>query len=85
MYGKKALRLAGRFEPPHDLLSSPGGPVRNLRSIIQSLVGTMVDTRGKSLQSRAVASQFIGNKDTRLAALFEQFAKEAVCCLCIAA
>ncbi|MFT5867687.1 MAG: hypothetical protein ACI82I_003451 [Gammaproteobacteria bacterium] len=85
MYGKKALRLAGRFELPHDLFSSPGGPVRNLRSVIQSLVGKMVDTRCQLSEGRPITSQFVGNKDARLAVLIEQFAKEAVCCLCIAA
>jgi hypothetical protein len=38
---------------------------------MQSLVGTMLNAKRKWLQSRAIASQFSGNKDTLLAVLLE--------------
>ena len=59
--------------------------MRNFCSVIQSLVSTMIDIRGKLPESGPITSQFVGNKDARLAVLLEQFAKETVCRLCIAA
>ena len=43
--------------------------MRNFRSVIQSLVGTMVDTRCKSPELGPITSQLVGSKDARLAVL----------------
>jgi hypothetical protein len=61
--------LAGRFEPPHDLLSLPGLAVCVFNSVIQALVGSMISIRGQILYRLYVAAQLVRHDDTRFTEL----------------
>lgn len=65
--GEEPLRLPCRFEPALDLLAFPGGPVRSLNTIVQSLVCPVVHVQPELPQSRGMAAQFVRHDDAGLA------------------
>ena len=62
---EKALRLAGRFEPPHLSLLLPGGLMRQLGAVVQSLVLTMAHARHDDFFGRGIALQLISDQHPR--------------------
>jgi len=77
--------LAGRFEPPHDLLSLPGLAVCVFNSVIQALVGSMISIRGQILYRLYVAAQLVRHDDTRFTELLDQSGEKALGSLGVAA
>ncbi len=79
---KKALCLPRRFESSHSSFSDACGLMRILRSIIQSLVLSVLDTLEHLVFSGLIAFQLIGDDHPWGKALFfEQFAEKSLCCL----
>ena len=74
--GKKALRLAGRFEPLHLSLSPPSRLVRIFRSVVQALVLATRDAGHDLRLCRAVAGKLVDDQYAgRSHLLFQQLAQ----------
>lgn len=58
--GEKALRLAGRFEPPHQALLLAPALMGELRTVVRFLVLAMLDTGHDRSLGGDVALEFIG-------------------------
>jgi hypothetical protein len=74
---QEALRVAGRFEPLHPLLSLPSGLVRVLGAIVEIPMLAMFHSRENLSLSGSVAFQLVGDDDPwDVGQPFEQLAQE---------
>jgi len=77
--GKKALRVFGRFEFPHFLLSQSRGLVRVLSSIIEKLVLAMLYSRQEFAFRRSITLEFISdNHAGNVLQLFKELAEKSL-------
>ena len=61
---QKALSVSRGLEAPHTPLPDSGGPVRILRSIIQTFMLSVFNAWNQLFFSRPIASEFVGNDDS---------------------
>ena len=80
---EEPLRLPRRLEAPHDLLSSPGVPMRGFSPIVQPLVLAMFDPRCNFGFGRGAGTKLVRHQHARLAPSPEQLSKEAFGCACV--
>lgn len=77
---EEPLRLARGLEAPHDLLSSPGVPMRGFGSIVQPFVLAMFDPGSDLGFGRRVRAELVRDQHARLTPTPEQLSKEASGC-----
>ena len=75
---QKSLRLSGRFEPPHHLLSFAGRLMGPLDAVVEPFVRAMISFRRKSPDRLDVTAQFVCHDDTQFAKAGNQPRKEAL-------
>lgn len=80
---QKSLRVPGRRETAHDLLSLAGRPMRSLSTIIETLMCPMIRTRRQGLNRFDVTAQFVCYCDPWLTKAVDPPSKKAICGLCL--
>ena len=85
MHWQEALQLTGRFVSAHHLLSDPGGLVRVLRSVVQPLVLTALESQPHIPIGSCIPFELVSHHDPcRLAVVSQQLAHEPLGSLGIA-